>query len=696
MKPTQILLVGILGLFFSTNNILAQKTLPTTNVGGKTFYKYTLVQGESLQDVAKKYKLSLADIYRDNPNARNGAKAGTVLFIPKDNKQVAAISKKTPTKKNTQTTAKKTSKARVYTSAQSSYTRHKVAKGENLFRISKKFNVPVKTIQKWNKLSGNRIIPGQELIVGVGKRRAAKRNTMRKRMAMRSKNTNAKNKTRRYRSQAPKEGKVPHTVKKGEWLATIAKKYKVSVTDLKKWNNLKSDKIKAGDTLWVHVGDVNQYKEDNPGGLTPPNNNLDPVNVNKKNPNDNPLDIKPKGDQKGKITHIVQKSETLYKISRKYKVTVREIKQWNKLTSSNYIKAGTELVIYPKGYQVKDNGGTGKNEGTSKNHIYQSAGNNKKKPTGADNPLDVVGSKDKYEVDGKKKVKYKVQSGDNLWKIAQTYKVKPEDIKTWNHLRNVDDLVVGQTLNIYTKYIPQTPTNSGGIPKPKVDTNNPVKQSNDVFDLIRPGGALYGNKPKTQTPPAVKKQPVKQPVKQPTKKVYKQPANKVKSSGAARKPVTNTYTPPQKKIYKQPASKVVKKKTFPNPPAYNNPVTSPIRNNNKPAAATTRPAMVIENPTRTTKTEVDKIMVFEKGMAGMIDVGQDSQKYQALHRTAPVGSFVRVTNLSNGKLVVVSVIGKLPESTPNNVIIKLTKRAYDQINAKDNIAVEIDYDLEKN
>jgi len=688
MKPTRILLVGILGLFFSTNNILAQKNLPTTKMGGKTFYKYTLVQGESLQDVAKKYKLSLADIYRDNPNARNGAKAGTVLFISKDNKQVNTLAKKTTPTKTTQTTAKKTKKARVYTSSQFSYTKHKVAKGENLFRISKKFNVPVKTIQQWNKLSGNRIVPGQELIVGVGKRRAAKRNTMRKRMAMR-KSTNTKSKTRRYRSQAPQEGKIPHVVKKGEWLSSIAKKYKVSVADLKKWNNLKGDKIKAGDTLWVHVGDVNKYKEDNPGGLTPPKNNLDPVDVNKNNPNDNPIDIKPKGDQKGKITHIVQKSETLYKISREYKVSVREIKQWNKLTSSNYIKAGTELIIYPKGYQAKDNKGNQvKDEGTSKNHIYKSSGNGSKKPTGGDNPLDVVGSKDKYEVDGKKKIKHKVQSGDNLWKISQTYKVKPEDIKTWNNLRNVDDLVIGQTLNIYTKHVPKQPVNPGGIPKPKVDVNNPVKQSNDVFDLIRPGGALYGNKPKTQTPPAAKKQPVKQP----TKKVYKQS----QPSGAATKPATNTYKPPTKKIYKQPANKVVKKKTFPNPPVYNNPVTSPVRNNPKPAAATTRPAMVIENPTRTTKTEVDKIMVFEKGMAGMIDVGQDSQKYQALHRSAPIGSFVRVTNLSNGKLVVVSVIGKLPEGTANNVIIKLTKRAYDQINAKDNIAVEIDYDLEKN
>ena len=111
--------------------------------------------------------------------------------------------------------------------------------------------------------------------------------------------------------------------------------------------------------------------------------------------------------------------------------------------------------------------------------------------------------------------------------------------------------------------------------------------------------------------------------------------------------------------------------------------------------ATTRLVIVIDNPTRTIQTDRDRIIVVEKGMASMMDVEQDNQKYQALHRTALVGSFVRVTNLSNGKLVVVSIIGKLPESTPKNVIIQLTKRAYDQVKATGKIPVEIDYDLEK-
>ena len=42
-----------------------------------------------------------------------------------------------------------------------------------------------------------------------------------------------------------------HKVKKGDTLSGIAAKYHVSVANLKKWNNLKSDKIQIGQTLII-------------------------------------------------------------------------------------------------------------------------------------------------------------------------------------------------------------------------------------------------------------------------------------------------------------------------------------------------------------------------------------------------------------------------------------------------------------
>lgn len=106
--------------------------------------------------------------------------------------------------------------------------------------------------------------------------------------------------------------------------------------------------------------------------------------------------------------------------------------------------------------------------------------------------------------------------------------------------------------------------------------------------------------------------------------------------------------------------------------------------------------LTFKKPVTTAKFEKDRLIIFEKGMASMMKAKQDSYKYQALHRYAPIGSFTRVTNLANGKLVIVSVIGKLPKDAPKNVVIQLTKRACKQIDVTENMItpVEIDFDIE--
>jgi LysM repeat protein len=42
-----------------------------------------------------------------------------------------------------------------------------------------------------------------------------------------------------------------HTVKKGETLSSISRKYGCTVNDLKKWNNLKSNTVKVGQKLKI-------------------------------------------------------------------------------------------------------------------------------------------------------------------------------------------------------------------------------------------------------------------------------------------------------------------------------------------------------------------------------------------------------------------------------------------------------------
>lgn len=73
-----------------------------------------------------------------------------------------------------------------------------------------------------------------------------------------------------------------------------------------------------------------------------------------------------------------------------------------------------------------------------------------------------------------------------------------------------------------------------------------------------------------------------------------------------------------------------------------------------------------------------KSEVIERGAAAWIPTGSSAyaNKYLALHRTAPIGTVVKVTNLINKKYAFVKVIGKLPDTGDNKDIqIRLSESA---------------------
>jgi len=72
--------------------------------------------------------------------------------------------------------------------------------------------------------------------------------------------------------------------------------------------------------------------------------------------------------------------------------------------------------------------------------------------------------------------------------------------------------------------------------------------------------------------------------------------------------------------------------------------------------------------------------IVESGMAEVIDAQDNSNKYLALHRTAPIGSLIQVKNVSNSQSIWVKVVGKLPSISANDrIIIKLSARAQEKL-----------------
>ncbi len=161
---------------------------------------------------------------------------------------------------------------------------HQVKPGESLDKVAKKYGVTVEDLKKWNNLKSNVIRAGQVLV--IKDKKEAKKETKKE-------------------VKKEEEPKI-HIVKKGETLRVIAKKYGVSVEDLKAWNNLTTDKPKPGTRLI----------------LQPPTEKT----------------------EKSNIYHIVKKGETLETIAKKYGTTPTTIKELNNL-KQNKVYPGQKLLV---------------------------------------------------------------------------------------------------------------------------------------------------------------------------------------------------------------------------------------------------------------------------------------------------------------------------------------------------------------
>jgi LysM repeat protein len=127
-----------------------------------------------------------------------------------------------------------------------------------------------------------------------------------------------------------------HTVTKGDTLYEIAKKYHVSVSQLKEHNNLKSNKLKIGTQLTVPESALPEKKRD---VTATSSSRRDKQSVQAKEGN----------------YHTVSKGDTLSKIARKYSIPQSELVEMNNMKTSR-LKVGQEVLIKssaPKTYTVK-------------------------------------------------------------------------------------------------------------------------------------------------------------------------------------------------------------------------------------------------------------------------------------------------------------------------------------------------------
>jgi len=197
-----------------------KKIIKTDTLSSNVVAFYVVQKGDNLGIIAKKNNVSVDEIKEWNHLSDTSIQLGTSLQVAKNeavaNDQLASA----PKMENVE---------------------YIVKRGDNLGTISKKFGSSLDDLKQWNNLQDNTIALGSSLIVAKSE------------MAIESKEPSESFKKKDNLASSSKNNSVNYYVKKGDSLYSIAKKYPgVTISDIKKWNDLRAQDLKPGMKLKIN------------------------------------------------------------------------------------------------------------------------------------------------------------------------------------------------------------------------------------------------------------------------------------------------------------------------------------------------------------------------------------------------------------------------------------------------------------
>ncbi|MEM9056593.1 MAG: LysM peptidoglycan-binding domain-containing protein [Pseudomonadota bacterium] len=194
-----------------------------------------------------------------------------------------------------------------------------------------------------------------------------------------------------------------YTIKPGDTLSTIASRHRTTTRRLKEANKLRGTTIRAGAHLMIPTASAAQstYALSLDGRAADARARHDP----------------------DALRHRVRSGESLWTISRRYGVGVRELARWNAMAPGDTLGVGTELVI-----------------------ARQRAGASPSAAPG-------LAPEDSARV---RRVRYTVRKGDSLSRIGSRFRVKVSDLREWNRLDGQKYLQPGQTIVMYVDVTQQS------------------------------------------------------------------------------------------------------------------------------------------------------------------------------------------------------------------------------------------------
>ncbi|OYX16381.1 MAG: peptidoglycan-binding protein [Algoriphagus sp. 32-45-6] len=338
------------------------------------------------------------------------------------------------------------------------------------------------------------------------------------------------------------------------------------------------------------------------------------------------------------ILHKVSPQETLFAISRRYQISVGEIQNANEVLKQG-LKIGQTIRIpfvaksaLPEGVQL-----------------------------------------------------HKVSPGETLFSISKKYGVTVDSLKKWNNLLG-NDLSVGQSITVKdlaaspSLAVAEKPSEPAVVEQPKVtpvkDTKAPVKEQHKPVDKTEEEPKKVTETPKPTSKPSNSAPAVNSaPIAPGDWRSHTVQSGETLFSLASRYETSVEDLIQWNGLTSNNLRSGQVLKVGRGAPA---PSTVPVIGT--PKVASSPGEMSSEQAYENTSGGFKNMK--ETGLAEVIEGTGTHKKYLVLHRTAPVGSIIRVENEENDMTIFARVVGTLPETGDNSkLVVKLSQAAYDQLKA---------------
>ena len=257
--------------------------------------EHEVKRGQTIAKLAREYNISRQEIAEANglPSVRARLKNGSIIRIPVD-KILYAEKQKAEDEAITSADTKPIPQLR---NDKQNAIYHVVRSGESFYSIAGKYGINMTKLRNLNN------IPFDDDNLKIGQRLLISENKDTENIAEKSDSDNKL---------------IRHKVKSGESLHSISENYNIPADEIKKTNNLKSDKILIGQMLVIEV---------------PSGNNSLTASASEKT-----------------TTHVVKNGESLGLIAGKYGVRENDLKKWNpdKIDGETIFAGSTLIVHEPK------------------------------------------------------------------------------------------------------------------------------------------------------------------------------------------------------------------------------------------------------------------------------------------------------------------------------------------------------------